>query len=119
VYLIFTLFYGSACLSVPEWEMAVKNLYEEAKRTMNDSTLLRSIVDDAVLKKSAKRLRDQADAVDIALARFISDTQHVEQALGNDLKQVIKYISFKYSMFTMIKDNLDVYIQCSSWEKLT
>ncbi|XP_025424152.1 tektin-4-like isoform X2 [Sipha flava] len=80
----------NACLSVPEWEMAVKNLYEEAKRTMNDSTLLRSIVDDAVLKKSAKRLRDQADAVDIALARFISDTQHVEQALGNDLKQVVQ-----------------------------
>lgn len=78
-------------MSVPEWETAAKDLYEDAKRTLNDSTLLRTIIiDDSVLKNSAKRLRDQADAVDIALARFISDTQQVGQALDNDLKQVIR-----------------------------
>lgn len=108
MYLISTLFYRSACLSVPEWEMATKDLSDEAKRTLQQSALLRSTVDDAVLKKSAKKLRDQADAVDIALARFISDTQQIEQALKNDLKQVIKHIYF--NIFTMIKDTLDKYI---------
>lgn len=88
-YLMFTLFYCSVYLTVPEWETAAKDLYKEANRTLDDSTLLRSIIDDSVLKKSAKRLRDQADVVDIALARFISDTQQIEKALENDLKQVI------------------------------
>jgi len=75
-------------LSVPEWESITKSLYEEAEQVLNESRQLRSIVDD-VLKKSANRLRDQADAVDIALARFISDTQQIGQAIENDLKQVI------------------------------
>jgi len=74
---------------VPEWESITKSLYEEAEQVLNESIQLRSIVDD-VLKKSANRLRDQADTVDIALARFISDTQQIGQAIDNDLKQVTK-----------------------------
>lgn len=92
-YLIFTyiiiFYYYSTCLSVPEWESITKSLYEEAEQVLNESTQLRSIVDD-VLKKSANRLRGQADTVDIALARFISDTQQIGQAIENDLKQVTK-----------------------------
>lgn len=76
------------CLSIPEWEAATKNLQKEAEQTLSESELLRHIIDELVLKKSAKSLRDQADAVDIALARFISDTQQVGQAIENDLKQV-------------------------------
>lgn len=76
-------------MSVPEWESITKSLYEEAEQVLNESTQLRSIVDD-VLKKSANRLRGQADTVDIALARFISDTQQIGQAIENDLKQVTK-----------------------------
>lgn len=76
-------------MSVPEWEAATKSLYDEAELVIKDSALLRSIVDEYVLRKSAKRLRDQADVVDIALSRFISDTQQVEQAVENDLRQVI------------------------------
>ncbi|XP_060854782.1 tektin-4-like [Rhopalosiphum padi] len=79
----------STCLSVPEWETITKSLYEEALQVLNESRQLRSIVDD-VLKKSANRLRDQADTVDIALARFISDTQQIGQAIENDLKQVVQ-----------------------------
>jgi len=86
----FLFFYNSTCLSVPEWETITKSLYEEALQVLNESRQLRSIVDD-VLKKSANRLRDQADTVDIALARFISDTQQIGQAIENDLKQVNKY----------------------------
>lgn len=74
---------------MPEWESITKSLYEEAEQVLNESIQLRSIVDD-VLKKSANRLRDQADTVDIALARFISDTQQIGQAIDNDLKQVTK-----------------------------
>lgn len=80
----------STYLSVQEWEIATKSLYDEAEQVLKDSVLLRSTVDEHVLKKSAKRLRDQADVVDIALSRFISDTQQVEQAVANDLKQVIQ-----------------------------
>lgn len=76
-------------MSVPEWESITKSLYEEAEQVLNESRQLRSIVDD-VLKKNANRLRDQADTVDIALARFISDTQQIGQAIENDLKQVTK-----------------------------
>jgi len=76
-------------LSVPEWESITKSLYEEAEQVLNESRQLRSI-DDDILKKSANRLRDQADTVDIALARFISDTQQIGQAIENDLKQVTK-----------------------------
>ncbi|XP_008187402.1 tektin-4 [Acyrthosiphon pisum] len=79
----------NTCLSVPEWESITKSLYEEAEQVLNESRQLRSIVDD-VLKKSANRLRDQADTVDIALARFISDTQQIGQAIENDLKQVVQ-----------------------------
>lgn len=75
-------------MSIPEWETATKNLQKEAEQTLSESELLRHIIDELVLKKSAKSLRDQADAVDIALARFISDTQQVGQAIENDLKQV-------------------------------
>jgi hypothetical protein len=77
-------------LAVPEWETITKSLYEEALQILNESRQLKSIVDD-VLKKSSNRLRDQADTVDIALARFISDTQQIGQAIENDLKQVNKY----------------------------
>lgn len=77
------------CLSIPEWETATKSLQKEAEQILSESELLRYIIDDVVLKKSAKSLRDQADAVDIALARFISDTQQIEQAIANDLKQVL------------------------------
>jgi len=76
-------------LSVPEWETITKSLYEEAEQILNESRELRSVVDD-ILKKSANRLRNQADTVDIALARFISDTQQIGQAIENDLKQVTK-----------------------------
>lgn len=76
-------------MSVPEWESITKSLYEEAEQVLNESRQLRSI-DDDILKKSANRLRDQADTVDIALARFISDTQQIGQAIENDLKQVTK-----------------------------
>lgn len=86
---IINYYYYSTCLSVPEWESITKSLYEEAEQVLNESRQLRSIVDD-VLKKSANRLRDQADTVDIALARFISDTQQIGQAIENDLKQVTK-----------------------------
>ncbi|XP_025202603.1 tektin-4 [Melanaphis sacchari] len=79
----------NTCLSIPEWETITKSLYEEGMQVLNESKQLRSIVDD-VLKKSANRLRDQADKVDIALARFISDTQQIGQAIENDLKQVVQ-----------------------------
>lgn len=79
-------------MSVPEWEAAAKALREEAVRVLNESATLRSFVDNCVLEKSAKQLRNQADAVDIALARFISDSQQVERAIENDLKQVRKRI---------------------------
>ncbi|XP_050542028.1 tektin-4 isoform X2 [Daktulosphaira vitifoliae] len=80
----------STCLTIPEWETATQTLYEKAQQVLNDSEKLRTLVDDHVLKKSAKRLRDQADAVDIALARFIANTQKVSQAMENDLKQVVQ-----------------------------
>ncbi|XP_027850546.1 tektin-4 isoform X1 [Aphis gossypii] len=79
----------NTCLSIPEWETMTKSLYEEAIQVSNESKQLRSIVDD-VLKKSANRLRGQADTVDIALARFISDTQQIGQAIENDLQQVVQ-----------------------------
>lgn len=75
-------------MSIPEWEAATKGLHEEATRILYESALLRSVIDELVLKKSGKRLRDQADAVDIALARFILDTQQVEKSIEIDLKQV-------------------------------
>lgn len=80
----------STCLSIPEWEAATKSLHDESLRIIQESSDLRLSIDDDVLRKSAKRLRDQADAVDIALARFISDTQQVAQAVENDLKQVTR-----------------------------
>lgn len=64
--------------------------FEDAKTSLKESALLRSKIDHDVLKDSSKRLRDQADAVDIALARFISDTHNIRIAIENDLKQVIK-----------------------------
>lgn len=82
------MFY-STYLSVPEWEAATKSLYDEAEQVLKKSALLRSLTDEHVLRNSAKRLRDQADVVDIALTRFISDTQQVERAVENDLRQVI------------------------------
>jgi len=75
-------------LSVSEWEAATNDLHHRAEDVVNESAFLRSVVDDHVLKKNAKKLRDQADAVDIALARFISDTQQVDQCIENDLRQV-------------------------------
>jgi len=87
IYYHFYFYFLSTCLSVLEWETITKSLYKEAEQVLNDSGQLRSIVDD-VLKKSANRLRDQADAVDLALSRFISDTQQIGQAIENDLKQV-------------------------------
>lgn len=77
-----------ACLSIPEWEAVTKGLHEEATGTLKDSALLRSVIDEMVLKNSGKRLRDRADAVDIALARFVLDTQQVEKSIEIDLKQV-------------------------------
>lgn len=82
----------STCLSVSEWEAATKDLYDRAEDVINESAVLRSVVDNHVLGESAKKLRDQADAVDIALARFISDTQQVGQCIENDLRQVTKTI---------------------------
>lgn len=78
----------STCLSIPEWEAVTIGLKQETDKVLKESTLLRNVIDDIVLKKSAKRLRDQADAVDIAMARFISDSQQVEKAIENDLYQV-------------------------------
>lgn len=83
-------------MSVPEWEAATKSLYDEAEQAIKDSALLRSIVDEYVLRKSAKKLRDQADVVDVALSRFISDTQQVEQAVENDLRQVREFVKYNY-----------------------
>lgn len=82
----------STCLSVSEWEAATKDLYNRAEDVVNESALLRSIVDNHVLGESAKKLRDQADAVDISLARFISDTQQIGQCIEKDLGQVTKIV---------------------------
>lgn len=96
-------------MSIPEWETMTKSLYEEAIQISNESKHLRSIVDD-VLKKSANRLRGQADTVDIALARFISDTQQIGQAIENDLKQVTKQFQNKISFLNYIMHCYILYI---------
>ncbi|VVC29221.1 Hypothetical protein CINCED_3A002448 [Cinara cedri] len=81
----------NACaLSPSEWEASNKSLHDDAQQIFNDSVNLRNYVDEHVLNSSAKQLRDQADAVDITLARFISDTQRISQAIENDLEHVVQ-----------------------------
>lgn len=88
LYLTFTIFWHSNCLPGSGTENATKDLYEETERSLKDSALLRLTIDNHVLESSSKRLRDQADAVDIALARCISDTHNVKHAIENNLKHV-------------------------------
>lgn len=77
-----------------EWEKATICLHEKAENILNESMELRSTVEYQVLRNSAKQLRDQADAVDVTLARFISDSQQIQVSIENDLRQVTK--KFKY-----------------------
>ncbi|KAL4132151.1 hypothetical protein QTP88_009358 [Uroleucon formosanum] len=107
----------NTCLSVPEWESITKSLYEEAEQVLNESRQLRSIVDD-VLKKSANRLRDQADTVDIALARFISDTQQIGQAIENDLKQYFTSFGYKLLLSNLKRDFVPVVQRLGDSENL-
>lgn len=76
-------------MTIPEWETITKTLYEKAQQTLNDSALLRSVIDND-LEQNSNKLRNQADKVDIALARFISDTQQVSKSIEIDLQQVTK-----------------------------
>lgn len=80
-------------MSLSEWVAANKSLHDEAERVFDESVNFRHFVDEQVLKSGAKRLRDQADAVDMAMARYISDTQQISRAIENDLEQVTKLIT--------------------------
>jgi len=91
--LTFHVCFSTTLLSVPEWEAAANGLKNKADGVLNDSALLRSAIDD-MLEQNAKRLRCQADAVDIALARFISDTRQVGNRIEVDLEQVIVFANF-------------------------
>jgi hypothetical protein len=62
----------------------------DAKQSLKESALFRSNILNDVLISSSKSLRDQADAVDTALARTISDTHNVRLTMENELKQVIE-----------------------------
>lgn len=73
-----------------EWEAINESLHDEAEQIFKESVNLRKSIDDHVLKSSAKRLRDQADAVDIAMARFMYNTQHISRAIEIDLERVMK-----------------------------
>jgi len=91
-------------LSIPEWEAATNDLKKRADDTFNDSVLVRAAINDTI-EENAKRLRTQADAVDIALARFISDTRQIGSRIEIDLKQVTILLMKRISVTIVNRSN--------------
>lgn len=84
------IFYRSACLAGSLSESAPARLCEEAEQMVKCSELFKYKIDNFVLRHGAKRMREQADEIDMALARFISETHGIRIALEEDLHRVIK-----------------------------
>ncbi|KAF6208212.1 hypothetical protein GE061_016664 [Apolygus lucorum] len=72
------------------WENATKEILTIAEAVRAQSCELRTLLDGPILQDCIRDLKAQADKVDVALARSISDTQQCVKAMITELETVVR-----------------------------
>lgn len=93
-------------ISLEEWCDFSRNAINCAERERAASLRLRGVV-EGILADGARDLRDQADAVDIALDERIGETEAALQQLEHHRDRILDEVSLTEKMITEIKGSVE------------